>query len=394
MKSLASTVFLLPFFLATALAGDTPELESYRVRVLYTRVHNVLAHRQAALNECAARAPSSLLFDFNAALKTELARPASQASGESLAELLALMQETLYWQKPERCQNELSKYDGLLWRRERAKFQSGALFVVEGSVCLVGFGLGRGTDCVKTIQKLRADLDPHCAVEVAADRNGATETNPCFAGDRMVNQALWQSGHGRDKVFAEIDSFLWSFYHAVEQAAPGAMLDYASFYRLGDRKLLLGLLAFFSASSTSTSGYVDGFGEHVWREALWRGERPQSIITRYHDLKRRKDLYRDLLAMSAKKSLRLTLAGTATDLTEANRHDFMAAFLACHYRASGQVAASKLLPRFLGYGYESLDFVSHIKNGVSLSRSLDNFDEDTDRYSRATRWGSRYCSSL
>ena len=50
-----------------------------------------------------------------------------------------------------------------------------------------------------------------------------------------------------------------------------------------------------------------------------------------------------------------------------------------------------LLPFALGYGYESLELVSHLRAEVSFGGSIENFLTHTNRYERTVEWGGAYC---
>ncbi|OYZ10662.1 MAG: hypothetical protein B7Y39_19980 [Bdellovibrio sp. 28-41-41] len=79
------------------------------------------------------------------------------------------------------------------------------------------------------------------------------------------------------------------------------------------------------------------------------------------------------------------------DITDINRHNLMASFLACNYRDSG-VTIRKILPMTLGYAYESLDFISHLKEHDTLEQAIGNFKTDTNRYDTGVNIGERFCS--
>jgi hypothetical protein len=74
-----------------------------------------------------------------------------------------------------------------------------------------------------------------------------------------------------------------------------------------------------------------------------------------------------------------------------NRHDYMAAYLACHYRQENRLIRESL-PILLGYAYESFDFKSHmIDDHDSFKAAKENFVTDTTRYRTGTYWGYQFC---
>lgn len=375
--SVLLSLFLYPYASAT----ETPELNQFREKALFNRVRHVVEFRQKALWVCTWKQKhASALIGFTTEIGAALKQPYSQSN---LLELLSLFQRSETWSRPGLCQEEFERFDRMLWKQERRKF-AGLKKTLEESLCL----LGAIPNCKRAIDELVQTIDPHCAVEVVTDSEGRTESNPCLAGDTLTLNVFWQKKY---VILDEIDGLLQGFYRGVSSAAAGSTLDYWTLSSAKDRKFLLSLLVFLTASTTSNGDWVDGFWDFVWRQPLRDGMTPADALEFYHGLKRRRDLFRDLLLWSNQKKLHFSMMGVI-DLTGANHHDFMSAFLACHYSSRNKRFMAKAIPRVLGYGYESLDLAGHLKSGVALDVSVDNFKTDTKRHTKASNWGADFCS--
>jgi hypothetical protein len=292
----------------------------------------------------------------------------------AVLDLIEAFQKSETFNSDKLCGRELKAFDGALARKERVKFRAARLLP----------GVAAAVD------GLLDELDPSCAVDVIPDLNGELEINPCFAGARLVSEVLWRRGESARETAAE---FLWRLNDAIEASSAGQAIALWDLFGGESHGEFLALLAYLHASSTSVSGYLDGFGDFIWREAALRGDPPEAVLLEYHDRKKMRDSFRDLRSWAANRKLRLYLHSGGIELTAANRHDFMAAFLACHFHGTRRPAHARLVPRLLGYGYETLDFVSHLKQGVPVRASLTHFERDTRRYKDAAEWGASFCAS-
>jgi hypothetical protein len=376
VKSIFTLFFaLLP--LASAQTADPALLANYREKVLSLRINHVIEYRAEALRRCAQH-----ISVRQAPRIHELALALSLGLTSDSSRLMQLYQQTEDPWVQHRCSRELALQDNKLSAVERKKFATIKLFMQ--------MSCGVNPLCYDLLPKILKEVDPHCAPasEVIPDfLTSELETNPCFAGDRLVGKALWD---GNGSSLDRLHQFVIQFHAGVSQAADGATLELSNYSERSSPLALLAMLSFLSASSSSNSGYVDGFGDYIWQQSLKLGYTPEETLSGYHFYKRIKDLGRDLFAWSQKKHLKLMI-GKRFDVSNANRHDFMAAFLACHYRSEDRAAVAKVVPIVLGIGYESLDFVSHIKQGVSVRASVENFNEDTARYRHAAEWATDFC---
>jgi hypothetical protein len=367
-----------------AVAVEPQHVQDFRAKVLFNRVQEVVSYRQQALSSCSKRSPLRSTANLSAEMWAAVHR---EPSKENLFELMRLYQKSSQWGFATYCDEEVQSFDAKLYAVERKKF------IRIGSVAKFWLCSGLTSSvCEKQIDLLREQLDPHCATRVIREENMGLETNPCFAGDKLVAQVLWGRGIAlRDDLKASIDTYLLAFYHGVEGAKPKDSLDYLNYAPATvDPLSFLALLTLLHASSTSNSGYVDGFGDFIWMSVLNSGESPELAVELYDALKRRRDLFRDILTWAAAKSLRLTMLGR-NNVTTADRHDFVSAFLGCYFEKAHDHLGAVWIPWILGHGYEAFDFVSHRRAGTSFKRSIENFEIDTRRYVEGAAWGSDWC---
>lgn len=363
----------LAFILAspTARAVETPELARFRETVLLKRVRHVMQFRAKAITKCVKRDPSDLLFRLDRSLLTVL-EAKDDSSHEGLVALLGLYKATEALREEGLCEKEIDKAEAALRRKERKRFSALRL-----ATPLLPWGA--------ELKQIISELDPYCSLPVEENSRGALEKNPCFAGDKIVLDALLESKQDLTRSIEAAVLFINNFYSSVQNTPEGSQIELRSLGEIADAKPFLAMMALLNASNTSGGGYVDGFGDFVWRHALLEEPSPELAIAAYSKFRRTIDLYSDIVFWAQTKKLSLLVAGRF-DVAAANRHDFMAAFLGCHYN-------STILPRALGYAYESLDMISHLQQGVTIDSSIKNFEQDTGRYKRSSSWGVELCKA-
>ena len=149
------------------------------------------------------------------------------------------------------------------------------------------------------------------------------------------------------------------------------------------------MMTYFYAAAKSPSGFVDNYGDKIWKDALQSGTSPRDTLTEYNAHKLILDQFRGVSDYA--KTNKVTLSAGKTDLTGFNHHDIVSAFVTCQISGVRPRAVVDKIPLILGYTYESLDFVSHIGDGVGVSGSIDNFQKDTDRYARGRQLSKEFC---
>lgn len=394
---------LFPAVGLAAPAADLNAIQSHRLRILYNRVHETLSYRYEAAGKCVLATRSLDAARLRAALAPLLKAHGLAPTAEDVEDLLAAYRESeALGAKGSPCRKYVRAGDTKLSDREQKPFETaitiarGACFLEDAiRLPLIPLG-GVPSSCPISADALIASLHPFCATKVAAALDGSMETNPCFAGDRLVTAGL-ESKKAAD-ISAEViaDGFLSRIESMVSRAAGGSGVELLAAYPLlrnirnfESRKRFLALLAFFYASPGSDAGYVDGFGDHFWRDSLKQGKGARESLVRYLEWKNRRDRFALVLGAVAGKKLRLRVNGH--DFTAANRHEIMSAFLACHFRGLDEDLAAEVIPLMLGYAYEGKDFVSHLEGGAGVKESIRNFRADTGRYHRGMEFGYAFC---
>ena len=242
-------------------------------------------------------------------------------------------------------------------------------------------------------RRFAALVDPHCSTPVGPNPQGYADSNPCFAGDGLV----WGRIHGSRLTH---ESLVSAFERRVREVPDGSALDLWSLHVSRDRYLndlsfdermkFLGFLAFGMAASTANAGYVDGFGELAWREGM---PDPAEALESYHAYKRLKSQFGRAWNGALARKIRILVNGE--DWSGVDRHEAMAAFLACELATDEVTLATFLVPSLatssMGIAYESKDLISHLREGASLRESAKNFRADTARFRRGYRRGIGFC---
>ncbi|MEW6055699.1 MAG: hypothetical protein AB1540_03720 [Bdellovibrionota bacterium] len=367
--------FVLSFLLCLrAFAVETPEVVQFRNRVLYLRVHQLLEQRYLALEDCASRTGSPEISTAAEGVGLGLI-PLASPTEEQVIELLRVYQQTEHLRPA--CNREIGAFDQALHSLERKEFAR-----------------------AMKLQFVK-QLDPHCFLRVEKNTRGVVDSNPCFAAVGMINSVLWEESRSGEMAYS-IDRFLGRLHQEIEQAGETASIDLWSIFLNNDlssedffeyRRAFLAALGMLTMGASSNAGVTDGFGDFAWQSALARKKSPLEAFEAYTTLKKRRDLFRDLWAWARLKKVRIVINGTV-DVTDTNRHDFIAAFLSCHYGETNGKLAAKALVNALGYAYESYDLKSHLEDGIDFKRSLKNFGRDTMRYSDGAEWGYAFCQTF
>ncbi len=354
-------------------------------QVFLNRLNWILGHYETSLRECALRIPfKEAITPATTALsirKSIGSSIRSEAWADPVYQALALIAQAESYDSSGGgvCTPEIQAARKRIEHAERKKFAP--------------FVKAIQATAPKEYKSIASKLDPHCSLPVAPNSQGYVDSNPCFAGDRLVFERI-------APFILSHESFVSAFDRTVQGLADGSVLDlwrlylaqerFANDWAFDERMKFLGFLAFGMSSATSSAGYVDGYAEQAWREKMPDvGE----AYRNYHGYKRIKSQFSSTWNLALKKEIRIQVNGL--DWDGVNRHEAMAAFLACELATDDVTLATHLLPRVLtqsmGVAYESKDLLSHLRDGVSLKNSLNGFQVDTSRYERGYRRGIHFC---
>ena len=359
--------------------------------VLALRVDRILEGRRQALAQV--RGCESLADEL--ALERRGARDRGLGSGAVDAAVpVALMGA---WQRMQAqigidsaCGRAMAGADLEIHRAERAKFA----WAREVSPALP-----------REIRLAIAELDPWCAVGAAADFGRTRDGNPCFAGDLPVLFSLLNEGRtGRgnaasfdafSRAGAEIDEWLARFTAEVASLPRGGRIDLLALapQRLleseSSRRRLLAEITYLYAAAGFEIGWIDGFGERFWSGPLRAGASPARAYASAMTWMNRKQLFSGWRNFARSRGVRFHWG--AREVTDWNHHDFISAFMGCDLQERGQAGLGRALPEALGIAYESLDFVSHMKEGDGFEASAANFRRDVGRHVEGAAFGEAFC---
>lgn len=385
---------VIPFFLVLSSAcfaqvdpQNPQDLIDYRRAILQTRVEEVMKARLTAINACLKNSFS----DEVQSISFELAKEIYLSKGRNLLKLMHLMDlfrktEAL---KKSKCTKELKAADLALHKLERKKFDW--VYKLAPTTCL------NPTDIKCTAKRIAliAHIDPHCVTNVSESYDGNKDGNACFAGINIAIQALKKFPESIS-LTNEMDSFLISFSEIVSNAKDSDEVEWTrlfpNYWKFGRDKrdlLYLAIMEYFMLATTSNAGIVEAFGDHFWMQPLKNGLSAGAALKNFEQMKNRKDFFRDTLTTAEEK--KIVFSYGHFKMANANRHNYMSALLACDLKKKFGTFDSHLVPLILGYAYEAKDFASHIKGGISLEKSLENFVKDTSRYKQGMKIGNSLC---
>ncbi|MCM2281825.1 MAG: hypothetical protein NDI61_08255 [Bdellovibrionaceae bacterium] len=377
------------FFTSPARANDADVIASLTAqnhRVLSGRFHEILEYRIQAIAKCDIATHVSLGTRYRALT----------ASSPDRADAVATLQ--LYrdtYLVNEECRTHLARAEARFHRLERRLFRP--LTGLVASLCKTAQEDGqKEIECRSRLMQVLADLDPNCIRVQVDNPTGEYDTFPCMAGDYRIARDL-TSAHSVAEVVAEVKLFLQNVRVAlVDTSLRADGLDLYDTY-LGSRpdtavsrQRFLSIWVLLNASTHSLTSYMQGYHHHFARETLFRTGSPDEAVTAFVSSRLLTDEYRTLFRWIREKRIPLRIHEKMVG--EMNRHDYMAAFLACRYRHETK-AIRERLPTLLGYTYESFDFLSHLKEGDSLEVAWGAFREDTRRYRAGVRWGHSFCAA-
>lgn len=364
-------------------------LTQQNYRVLSGRIHKILEYRFSNLNQCSNSKINTLNSQFRSL-------PAYSHEQKQVLKHLSIYFES--YQVEINCLKSLNSNEYQFYTLERSKFKLVQNFI--STFCAEKDSTNAFVNdkkCSSSIEKVIADLDPHCVSVQVPNNDNKYDAFPCMAGDflggrNLVSNTSWQSFLQNNQSF--LNTFralvndpnskktgidLWEIFKAHRPDSPEL------------REEFLSSLNFYFSSFHSASSYIRGFHDHIWRFILFKTKSAESTLNYFIHSRLLVDEFRTLNTWSDKNQIPLRFSGIT--MQNKNRHNYMAAFLACHYRDKGFLVRESL-PVVLGYAYETFDFKSHyVDENLSFKESKDNFITDTDRYRTGVYWGYRFCKN-
>jgi hypothetical protein len=361
----------------------------FQANILLMRVDELITSRKTGLDQCLLKNPAYTKQEHQKFLSEVdyLSNAKFRSQTDKVGKALIILALT---EKHPKCSKEVKEADDSLNKIQRKKFERP--IEIAKDLCYVLLP-GARAKCLDKIARLVSELDPFCVTQNTKDKFGTKDPNACMAGDRLLGKTLRKKN---DPTQAHISEFLSSLEKEVDSVNESSTIDLWAVYLKNNqdtplnRKDFLVIMAFLYYALGSAGGYVDGVADHYWFNSFKESTYPEDAFSEFYSMRQKVDWYGFILHKKAAKK-KLQFSFKQVSMKGMNRHDYMAMFLSCQFMEYGDTA-SKIIPRFLGVGYESLDFVSHMKEKVGFTASGKNFKRDTSRYSVGSTLGNGFCS--
>lgn len=233
-------------------------------------------------------------------------------------------------------------------------------------------------------------LEPACFKIRQKGNLKSVDQNACFAGDRIIY--FNAKKHNFDIVLSALN-LSYSLLAQIASASEGQRLNiedaYFSEFKNSNKLIFFTILAAISTSGPSgLTGWLQGLEDRLLVEDLNSNLDTEEIIERFEKLQLAKFNYIKYRELASKHRIKLSLY--SYDVSEWNRHNTMALFLACSKRNQ---FGSQTVPLVYSTGliYEAKDFISHLQDGVDVKLSKANFSQDTNRYQESGMIGYNLC---
>lgn len=246
-------------------------------------------------------------------------------------------------------------------------------------------------DCFRQVKMMLADLRPHCFQSLRTGLANVTENHACFAADKSIDGDL-------TKAFADekqLQVFIYAdvLHQEVLAARPGGQIDFdkilPEFSGVDQAGKLMSVIASISTSGNSgLTGWLQGLEDRWLIEGLMSMKTPTQVFADFKLLQQAKIRYQLSRDIIEQNKIRLFLKGH--DVSGWTRHNFMAAYIACHNVNMNANYVLNLV-NGLGVGYETKDFFAHWLEGISMKESVENFRSDTKRYFESGKTGLEIC---
>ena len=372
----------------TSVWGAKPKAREFQSRILMYRVVEVLNSRLKGLEACVSNNKGYSAKELTG-FKTQVVgfnKGVYHTQQEIVVKALSLLGET---ERHPKCEKEIRAADAKLKGVQQKKF----VVPMNTALGLCVLAVHKSGNCLTNVATILSELDPFCVTQNHANIFGTKDPNACMAGDRLLGKVLREKNDPKQTLITE---FLDSLDASIAAARPGSTIDLWKVFlsqnpdSSQNRKKFVALMAFFYYAMGSAGGYVDGISDFYWVNALKETNKYEDVFSEFFSLRQKIDRYGHLIHKKAAEA-KVKFSFKHVSLEGMNRHDFMSMFLACHFKNYGSLNA-KIIPNILGVGYESLDFVSHVRSDVGIKESVKNFSRDTGRYATGSTLGNSFCT--
>jgi hypothetical protein len=384
-------LFLIVLFLGMDSAHAQSKLEVYRSNVLALRIDRFIKARQNSLLKCELSEPTAMALYMKVQALSLPFHHSKDPSAENIMALMDAYRAGEDYQREmkdasSRCAPLFIQADQKIYRDERKMF---------APVYLAGALERLPWQSQSPIEKILHDMDPVCDTQAQPDyRQKKADGNPCFAAFTTLAASLRDQDGLFDLAGAQTDEWLASLQEAIHSSEQNSKIDFLkiasdALRKKANRKRFLAIIAYLYSSGGSAIGMANPADDALWSDPLVRGSDSIDAYNQYFLWKNRTDLMGELVYQA--RSKKQVLVFGSTNVNEWNRHQFISSFIACDYTMRGKLGLASFVPNALGIAYESMDFVSHLKEGISWKDSEKNFEVDTARHRAGAKLGIAFC---
>lgn len=390
--SFRSLVAAIAFFGTCFLANQSQaisleKLDLYEDLVLVDRLQQIQNRQSELLNSCASSLPTDFRSIPSHQALYRIENFESISARQFLKDHIQIKIKSIRSLIPPIIQCHGLKFSQLdkmmiLSPRKNLSLQS----VLHG-VCLKTL---RNADCFQQVQKMLNDLQPHCFESIRTGLANITENHACFAGDKAMDTALSKAfaddKHRQVFIYADV-----LYKEAQRTQAPQLELAHVFPELLAEEKsadLMALLVALTTSGNSGLTGWIQSLEDRWLIADLVSAKEIPAVMANFKFLQQGKIRYQVARDILEKKKIKLLLKGH--DVSHWTRHNFMAAFLGCHFSQMNSNVVINFI-KALGIGYESKDFVAHWLEGISMKESVENFRTDTHRYVESGQVGIELC---
>lgn len=246
--------------------------------------------------------------------------------------------------------------------------------------------------CQIIMQKIFTDLEPRCnKVSIANLDTGYIDANPCYAGGKLAINSLPKNSWGRNKT---IDIFLTNLWSQVQKSESNDQIDLYEVYghslNQANPKEFLAIMTFLLTAKNIGAGTIDDFTSYRFSQLMKQRTKANIVLAELVEMKEIKNSYVAIQKWANQK--KITFKIKEQKIKADDRHRMMGIFLACHFNNKlGASVPTQMFPILLGVAYESMDFISHMKEGTSFKKSMENFLQDVNKYKEAAFFAQKFC---
>jgi hypothetical protein len=245
------------------------------------------------------------------------------------------------------------------------------------------------------LQNLLLKLDPNCVIESRADFQSTHAGNACIAGVNPILETVAkrdaQGNFNFDHFILNAQKFIKSLNQSIQNSMGHPSLDLADLRSGQSWPEFLALWAWMWSANYPEVGSVDQFGDALWMHAIRRGLSAETAYHHYTAVSNAINWTHALIRHDARvKNINIKM--DHVNIKNWNNHEAMSAFLACDFAIKNQPQLATLIPQAMGMVYETLDFKSHLNQGMSWSDSFKNFKTDIIRHTTGADFGLQRCN--